>query len=72
VIIAVPAVIPVTAPEADPIEAIAVLLLLQVPPPAISESVVVKLWQTLKVPVMGLGKGFTVTAFIDAQPVAKV
>jgi hypothetical protein len=45
-----------------------VALLLHVPPPA-SDNVVVKPEQTLNVPEMAVGSGFTVTTVVIKQPV---
>jgi hypothetical protein len=60
-------------PVDDPIVAF-VLLLLHVPPLVRSLSVVVEPGQTLSVPSMPDGKGFTVTtaALVLTQPVGKV
>ena len=63
---------PVTTPVEGPIVAIAVVLLLQVPPPVASLKVVVKPAQTLVFPVIGDGSGLTVTTTIAVQPVASV
>jgi len=49
--------------------AIAVLLLLHVPPPGVLASVVVEPTQTLIVPVIGVGAAFTVTGYTAIQPV---
>ena len=59
--VAVPADMPDTAPEGEPTVAIAVLLLLHVPPVVASPSVVVAPAQTLVVPVIAAGAGLTVT-----------
>ena len=64
VIVAVPADTPVTTPVDEPIEAIAVLLLLQLPPPLPSLKVVVAKRNTVMVPVMEAGKALTVTACV--------
>ncbi len=52
-IVTVPEATPVTTPVDEPTVAIAVLLLLHVPPDVALLSVVVLPWQTLAVPVMG-------------------
>ena len=59
----VPAVTPVTMPVPDPIVAMAVLLLLHVPPPEASLSVVVNPTHAFRVPVMG-SKGPTVMGWV--------
>jgi len=69
---AVPAIPPVTMPVVDPIAAIVVLLLLQVPVVVASVSVVVKPEHTDKVPEMLTGVGLTVTTAEVTQPVDKV
>ena len=71
--VAVPptAVIPVTAPLEEFTVAMAVLLLLHVPPPTISLSPVVNPVQTLVTPVIG-DSGFTVTNTELGQPVGPV
>lgn len=58
-ITAVPPLMPVTIPDADPTLAFE-LVVLQVPPVVISESVVVLPGHTVMVPVMEAGNGFTV------------
>jgi hypothetical protein len=50
-IVAVPAPAPVTTPDVEPIEAIALSLLLQMPAPAVVK-VVVRPWHTVAAPVM--------------------
>jgi hypothetical protein len=50
-------------PEDEPMVAMAVLLLVQVPPPA-SVRVVVEPIQTVAVPLMAEGSGLTVTDFV--------
>jgi hypothetical protein len=60
----VPKALPVTIPEEEPIEAIAVLLLLHVPPVGVLLSVVVAPKQAISVPVMGEGKLVTVTVVV--------
>lgn len=66
-IVAVPADTPVTTPEAS-IEATTVLLLLHVPLPVTSLSVVVEPAHTLAVPVMADGTALTVTVVVAIQP----
>jgi hypothetical protein len=72
-IIAVPVAMPVTIPVEDPMVAINVLPLAQVPPPGLPLSVVVEPTQTL---ALGLaiivGNGFTVTTAVMRQPVGAV
>ena len=63
-----PAEIPVTTLDALMV-ATALLLLVHVPPPVTSISVVVKPIHTLAVPVMAPGMGFTVMVFVVLQPV---
>ena len=63
---------PITTPVADPTVAIAVLLLLQVPPVEPSLNVVVKPEHTCKVPVIATGNGLTFTVTVSIQPVPKV
>lgn len=62
-IVEVPAVTPITIPEEDPTVAFE-LLLVQLPVPVASFSVVVKPAQTFIVPVIVAGSGFTVTAAV--------
>lgn len=69
VIVAVPTAMPVTTPEDVPIAAVPVALLLHVPPPEASVSVVVKVRQTCVVPPIEAGSGFTVTGAVTKQPV---
>ena len=59
-------------PVEGPIVATLVLPLDQVPPPVASLRVVVKPLQTVAIPVMDEGNGFTVTTFVAIQPVARV
>jgi hypothetical protein len=56
----------------DPTVAIAILLLLQVPPVVPSLNVVVKPTQTDAIPVIAAGTGFTVTTAVCLQPVDNV
>lgn len=69
-IVAVPAVTPLTVPEPEPIVATAVLLLLHAPNGEASASVVVDDTQTVGVPVIVAGKGLTVNTEVAMQPVA--
>ncbi len=61
---AVPVNIPVTMPEAELIVATAGSALLQVPPPGVLPTVVVKPTHTFNVPVIVEGNGFTVNALV--------
>ena len=61
--IAVPAVPPVTTP-APLIEAVPGALLLHVPPAVASVNAVVRPEHTARVPVMAVGKAFTVTVVV--------
>ena len=72
VMVAVPAVTPVTKPVDDPTVAIVVEPLLHVPPPVASLSVVVVAIHTCVVPVIEGGSAFTVTVAIAWQPLAIV
>ena len=63
---------PVTIPVVMPIVANAVLLLLQVPPVLISESVAADPAQIFAAPVIANGKGFTVITDSVIQPVGSV
>ena len=67
VMVAVPAVMPVTSPVDDPTVATEVLLLLHTPPLVASLSAVVNPTQTAAVPVIGTGVGLTVTVVPTAQ-----
>jgi len=69
---AMPAAIPVTMPVDEPTVAVAVRLLLHVPPDAVSCKAVVAPMQTLSTPVIGPGSGFTVTGILITHPVVKV
>jgi hypothetical protein len=62
---------PVTIPVVKPTVAMPVALLLHVPPPA-SDKVIVKPEQTVSVPSMAVGNGYTVTTAVIIQPVGKV
>lgn len=60
---------PVTIPVAEPMPAIAELLLLQVPVPPLLLTVAVAPMQTLPAPVIAGGNGFTVSVRVMEQPV---
>jgi hypothetical protein len=64
VICAVPAAMPDTTPVAEPTVAMPVALLLHVPAPLASASVVDDSAQTLVVPVIAAGSGFTATVAV--------
>ena len=66
----VPAATPLTRPVVETTVATVVVPLVHVPALVASLSVVVKPAQTLVVPVITAGKGFTVTAIVLTQPVA--
>jgi len=66
--VAIPAATPFTVPPVTP--AIAVLLLLQVPPGVASLSIVVLPTHTCNTPVMGAGDGFTTSVKVIWQVVA--
>ena len=68
---AVPALTPVTMPVA-PTLATLELLVVQLPAGVASDNAVVCPTQTLRVPVMFDGSGFTVTMIVAEQPVASV
>ena len=68
--ITLPAVTPVTVPVSEPTLAIAVLLLVQVPPPVVVLSVVDEPAQTDEAPVIGAGPADTVTFLVAVQPPA--
>jgi hypothetical protein len=63
-IVSSPAVMPVTTCVSDPIVAIPVLVLLQVPPPVPSTRLIVEPTQTLLLPVIAPGNGLTVTVVV--------
>ena len=68
--VAVPAATPVTIPVTEPTVALAVLLLVHVPPVVTSVNVVVVPVHTFSVPVIGLTDvGVTVTTVVTSQPV---
>jgi hypothetical protein len=68
VIIVVPALIPVTTPVPASMVAFDVLLLLQVPPPVLFESVVAEPGQTVSVPLIAESAAFTVTSVTLKHP----
>ena len=68
----VPGATPVTRPEPATMVAVAVLLLLHVPPVAPSFRFVVRPTQTTAVPDIAGGNGLTVTTVVAAQPVDKI
>ncbi len=68
----VPALIPVTIPEDDPIVATPVLVLVQVPPIVVLLAVIDNPTQTLAGPVIVAGSGFTVTIVVVKHPVGSV
>ena len=74
VIVATPALLPVTTPVTELIPAIVALLVLHVPGPPGEAllSVMVEPTHTTGVPSIGSGSGFTVTLFALVQPVASV
>ena len=72
VIVAVPALTPVVTPVVLPMLAMPASLLLQVPPPVLLVSVVLKPTHALEVPVMATGTAFTVTPLVALQPVPNV
>jgi hypothetical protein len=69
VIIAVPALTPLTIPLLDPTVAVAVLLQVHIPPVGKQLCVVAEPTHTLLLPVMAEGTGFTVMPFVAMQPV---
>ena len=66
---AVPGAMPFTRPAEAEIVAIAVLLLVQLPPVVASLSSIDAPWQTAGVPVIEDGRGTTVTGTDDRHPV---
>lgn len=70
--LAVPMPAPVTMPVELPTVAVLVLLLLHVPPAGVLPSVVVTPTQVLAVPVMVVGRAFTVTVADRAHPVGSM
>ena len=67
-----PAEIPVATPVALPMLPIAVLLLVQLPLPVTSASVVFSPTHTTLVPVIAAGTGLTVKGAVVKQPVGNV
>ena len=72
VITAVPLPTPATIPEIEPILATAVLVLVHIPPPIASLRSISPPTQTLKVPVMVDGIGFTMKRVVVLQPPVSV
>lgn len=72
VIIALPAVTPVTTPKLASTVAIDVLPLVHVPPVVALARVVVNPSHTCKPPVITAGSGFTVATSVRIQPVASI
>lgn len=70
--VAVPELTPVAMPVDEPILAIAVLLLLHVPPAVASLSVVLNPTHRLLLPVMAAGDVLTVSVEKAAQPVGNL
>ena len=70
--VVLPAATPVIEPLAEPIVAMAVLLLLHVPPVVASVSVVELLLQTVPAPDILPGLGLTVNKAVVKQPVGNV
>jgi hypothetical protein len=66
--VAVPAAMPVTIPEEDPIVAMAGRLLSQAPPREVLLNAIVAPAQTTGGPVMAAGNGLTVTVKAVLQP----
>ena len=69
VILVVPADIPVTIPEPEPISAMVVSPLVQIPPAVSSVNVPVKPTQMSTVPVIAAGNEFIETRVVAVQPV---
>ena len=69
---AVPAMLPLTTPVVEPIDAVAGALLLHRPPDVASLNTIVKPVQTLFSPAIAAGNGLTVTGCVAIQPVASV
>src|SRR5436305_1140752 len=67
VIIDVPASTPATAPLREPMVALAAMLLVQVPPPALLKVVVAPV-HTVVGPLMAPGNGLTVIVLVAVQP----
>ena len=71
-IVAVPDVPPVITPVVKMMLAVAVALLLQLPPAVASVNVVLRPEHTSRVPMIAAGNGFTVTTSVMIQPVGSV
>ena len=67
-----PAATPVMTPVKKLAVALAVVPLVQLPPPVALVSVVVVPGQTVIVPVLVTGRGFTVTVPVALQPVGNI
>jgi hypothetical protein len=63
--VAAPADAPYKTPEVRPMDAVAGMLLAQVPPDVVSASVDELPWQRDVVPVIGTGNGFTVIVIVS-------
>ena len=70
--VGLPAAPPLTIPDTIPTVACTVLLLLQLPPPVVSDKVVVEPTHTTGVPLIAAGTGLTVTVAVVKQPVGNV
>jgi hypothetical protein len=68
----VPAAIPLTIPEADPIEAMPGNALVQTPPVDASDNADVSPMHTVPDPVIAAGRGCTVSVAVARQPVGNV
>ena len=67
-----PADTPVTTPVDEPIVAVPVLLLLQVPPAVASAKVMVEPMFTVAVPVIAAGEAFIVIESVFVQPLVNL
>lgn len=72
VMVALPGATPVTTPVPEVTVAIAVLLLLHVPPKLPSDNINVDPWQKGTLPDMAAGNGLTVAVTVRIQPVGSV
>ena len=63
---------PVTTPVPEITVATDAVPLVQLPDGSGSDKVMVEFWQTMGVPTIGDGSGFTVTTTVATQPVANV
>lgn len=70
--VTVPAATPATIPVVAPTVAVAVLLLLHVPPVVVELNVVTAPVHTVEAPDIAAGNGLTVTVAITRQPVGNV